>query len=115
MTKVGAKSGRWGSFRTTRLAGVVVLAGSVFTWVVSTPAGAAPDPGQGSASAVSASITPRDGSLAVGVTLGEALAGHTNGIAKAASQGIDLGAVGTSLTSQNCGQAPTVQPSQIPQ
>lgn len=79
------------------------------------PAAAAPDPGEGSASATTAAIIPRDGSLAIGVTLGEALAGHTNNIGKGQSQAIDLGAIGTSLTSYNCGQPPSVQSSQLPQ
>ena len=71
-------------------------------------------PGQGSASAQSLAVAPHDGSLAVGVVLGEALAGHTNGVARAQSQGIDLGAIGTSLTGYNCGSQ-SFQPDQIPQ
>ena len=59
-------------------------------------------------------MAPHDGSLAVGVTLAEALAGHTNSIARAQSQGIDLGAIGTSMTGYNCGSQ-AFQPNQIPQ
>lgn len=73
-----------------------------------------PAPGQGSASAQSLAVAPHDGSLAVGVVLGEALAGHTNQVARAQSQGIDLGAIGTSMTSYNCGSQ-AFQPDQIPQ
>lgn len=73
-----------------------------------------PSPGQGSASAQALAVAPHDGSLAVGVVLGEALAGHTNDVARAQSQGIDLGAIGTALTSYNCGSQ-SLKPDQIPQ
>jgi hypothetical protein len=42
----------------------------------------------------------------VGAVFGEALAGHTNTFARAQSQGVDLGAVGTSMQGYNCGSAP---------
>ena len=71
-------------------------------------------PGQGSSYAQGLQVAPHDGSLAVGVTLAEALAGHTNSIAKAQSQGIDLGAIGTSMTGYNCGSQ-AFKPDQIPQ
>ncbi len=83
--------------------------------IVTAPgAQAAPSPGQGSSYAQSLTVAPHDGSLAVGVTLGEALAGHTNGIARAQSQGVDLGAIGTSLTGYNCGSQ-SFKPDQVPQ
>lgn len=63
-------------------------------------------PGQGSASAQAIQVTPHEGSLAVGAIFGEALAGNTGNYARAQSQGLDLGAVGTSMKSYNCGQAP---------
>jgi hypothetical protein len=75
---------------------------------------AAVSPGTGSSYAQSLQVTPHDGSLAVGVILGEALAGHTNYVARAQSQGIDLGAIGTSMTSYNCGSQ-AFKPDQIPQ
>lgn len=87
--------------------GAAMLAGG-------SPAHATPAPGQGSASAQALAVAPHDGSLAVGVVLGEALAGHTNGQAKAQSQGIDLGAIGTAMTGYNCGSQ-ALQPDQIPQ
>lgn len=71
-------------------------------------------PGQGSSYAQGLAVAPHDGSLAVGVTLAEALAGHTNNIARAQSQGIDLGAIGTSMTGYNCGSQ-AFKPDQIPQ
>jgi len=70
------------------------------------PAAADVAPGQGSSYAQALQVTPHEGSLAVGVVLGEALAGHTNTYARAQSQGLDLGAVGTSMKGYNCGQPP---------
>lgn len=67
---------------------------------------AATPAGQGSASAQAVQVTPHEGSLAVGAVFGEALAGNTGNYARAQSQGLDLGAVGTSMKSYNCGQAP---------
>lgn len=72
-------------------------------------AGAAASAGVGSSYAQSLQVTPHDGSLAVGVVLGEALAGHTNNIARAQSQGVDLGSIGLSLQGYNCGTAPSAQ------
>ena len=69
-------------------------------------AGAAVSPGQGSSYAQALQVTPHEGSLGVGPVFGEALAGHTDTYARAQSQGLDLGAVGTSMKSYNCGQAP---------
>lgn len=79
--------------------GAAVMAGGG-TARAATPAG------QGSASAQAIQVTPHEGSLAVGATFGEALAGNTGNYARAQSQGLDLGAVGTSMKSYNCGQAP---------
>ena len=95
------------------MSGAVAVAG-VVTMVEVPSAHATVSPGQGSSYAQSLQATPHDGALAVGVVLGEALAGHTNDIARAQSQGIDLGAIGTSLTSYNCGTQ-SFKPNQIPQ
>src|SRR5437764_1256305 len=75
----------------------------------SSPARAATDPGIGSSYAQSLQVTPHEGSLAVGVVLGEALAGHTNGVARAQSQGEDLGSIGLALEGYNCGTQPSAQ------
>ncbi|HEX4864024.1 MAG TPA: hypothetical protein VFV02_08130 [Acidimicrobiales bacterium] len=68
---------------------------------------AADSPGVGSASAEGFQVTPHEGSLAVGAVFDEALAGHTDKIARAQSQGLDLGAVGAAIKGYNCGQPPT--------
>ncbi len=72
-------------------------------------------PGQGSATSILAQVLPKQGSLAVGVAEGEALAGHQNLQAKAQSQVTDLTSIGTSLTGENCGQAGAFKPEQLPQ
>jgi len=80
------------------------------------PARADIAPGTGSSYAQSFQVTPHEGALAVGVVLGEALAGHTNGVARAQSQGEDLGSIGLSLEGYNCGQAPSAtQVALVPQ
>jgi hypothetical protein len=80
------------------------------------PARASITPGVGSSYAQSIQDTPKDGSLAVGAVLGEAIAGHTNGVARAQSQGLDETAIGTSLQAYNCGTAPSAsQLSLVPQ
>jgi len=88
--------------------GALVIAGSV-SLAAGPSAGATPSPGVGSSYAQSFQDTPHDGSLAVGVVLGEALAGHTNYVARAQSQGLDLGSIGLSLQSYNCGSAPSAE------
>lgn len=93
---------------------VAVAAAGAVTMVEVPSAHATVSPGQGSSYAQSLQATPHDGALAVGVVLGEALAGHTNYVARAQSQGIDLGAIGTSLTGYNCGTQ-SFKPNQIPQ
>ena len=93
---------RWG------LAGAssVLLASGGLALAGGGTASAAVSPGQGSSYAQALQITPHEGSLAIGPVFGEALAGHTNDYARAQSQGLDLGAIGTSMKSYNCGQAP---------
>ena len=75
---------------------------------------AADTPGVGSASAEGFQVTPHEGSLAVGAVFDEALAGHTDKIARAQSQGLDLGAVGAAIKGFNCGQPPTALAQFVP-
>lgn len=95
-------------------ASALVASAGVVTLAAAPSARATVSAGQGSSFAESLQVAPHDGSLAVGVVLGESLAGHTNGDARAQSQGLDLGAVGTDLTGYNCGSR-FLQPNQIPQ
>jgi hypothetical protein len=97
-------------------AGFAALAASgALVLVGGQQAHAAVSPGTGNAYAQSLQVTPHEGSLAVGAVFGEALAGHTADFARAQSQGVDLGAIGTSLKGYNCGAAPSsTQESLVP-
>jgi len=97
---------RWVRWAIGSLSGAAVIAGAVGYGPAST-ARATTAPGIGSSYAQSLQVTPHEGSLAVGIVMGEALAGHTNSVARAQSQGIDLGAVGASMKGYNCGTAPS--------
>ena len=77
-------------------------------------AAAAGEAGVGSASAEGFEVTPHEGSLAVGAVFDEALAGHTDKVARAQSQGLDLGAVGAAIKGYNCGQPPTKLADYVP-
>ena len=68
----------------------------------------------GSASAEGFEVTPHEGSLAVGAVFDEALAGHTDKVARAQSQGLDLGAVGAAIKGYNCGQPPSALAAYVP-
>ena len=98
---------RWTRFLIGGASSAFIIAGTV--GVGPPGAGADSAPGVGSSYAQSLQVTPHEGALAVGVVLGEALAGHTNGVARAQSQGEDLGAIGLSLEGYNCGQEPSDQ------
>lgn len=94
--------GRW-------LAGGVsaLVAASGAALLLSGPARADITPGVGSSYAQAFQDTPKEGSLEVGVVLAEAIAGHTNYIARTQSQSVDLTAIGSSLKAYNCGTAPS--------
>jgi hypothetical protein len=104
-----------GHFRRTRYGAFAVVVALGATAVATYNAGATSDPGQGTAGAQILRVDPRAGALSIGVGLGESNAGHTNQAAKAQSLSLDLGVIGTSLTTSSCGSAPTISPSQLPQ
>src|SRR5437660_3712916 len=91
---------------TVGVASAAMVAMGVLGVGAGSPADAETSPGIGSSYAQSLQVTPHEGSLAVGVVLGEALAGHTNYVARAQSQGEDLGSVGLSMQGYTCGQPP---------
>lgn len=100
------------------LAGVLAMNGIAAIDAPGSAAAAADDavaPGTGASGAQTIKIDPTAGSLSVGVTLGGALAGHQNNKAQAQSTPVDLGVIGTSLTSASCGGSSTLQPNQLPQ
>lgn len=91
-----------------------MVGAGVASGLLTEPAGAAVPPGVGSSYAQGFQVTPHEGSLAVGGVFDEALAGHTDQIARAQSQGLDLGAVGTSIKGYNCGSPPTALANFVP-
>src|SRR4029079_16286692 len=105
--------------RRTRVAAAVsavVLAAGVVTSYATAPASAATEPGQGSAIAQTQKIDPKAGGLSLGITFGQALAGHQNEVAQAASQAINLAVIGTTIGAEGCdGSAPTYPSDQQPQ
>src|SRR5439155_9407538 len=106
---------RWSRWVIGVASGAMTITGALGLGPASN-AGAAVAPGIGSSYAQSFQVTPHEGSLAVGLVLGEALAGHTNNIARAQSQGEDLGAIGLSMQGYNCGTAPSdTQVALVPQ
>jgi hypothetical protein len=108
------------AFRRTRWAAAAGLAAIAATATLPAPSAGAADapvePGQGSSIAQTWKIDPKAGGLSIGVTFGQALAGHQNTVAKAASQAINLGVVGTTLAAPGCdGSAPTLARKDQPQ
>jgi hypothetical protein len=103
-------------YRLTRFGAVGLVVALSVTWFATRDATATvSDPGQGTAVANVLHIDPRAGSLSIGVGLGQAIAGHQNGAAKAQSFSLDLGVVGTSLTTASCGSGASFKPSDFPQ
>jgi len=87
-------------------ASAALLTAGVAGFLGAGPAAADDAMTQGSSSAQSMWVGPHEGSLAVGALFGVALAGNTGESSKAQSEGVDLGAVGESMETDNCGQAP---------
>ncbi len=71
--------------------------------------------GTATATAVIARYIPGVGQLSLGVTNGTAITKVTNELAQATSQVTDLGLIGSSLTSESCGEASQISPDQLPQ
>ncbi|HEY2812842.1 MAG TPA: hypothetical protein VGJ03_05225, partial [Acidimicrobiales bacterium] len=80
------------------------------------PADAGVAPGQGLAIAQTERLDPRAGGLSIGFTFGISIAGHQNQVAQASSNAIDMGVIGTTLSSPGCdGSKPTMPADQQPQ
>lgn len=100
------------------LVGTGLLAAGLATGPAGSPAAAqAGDaPGQGSAYAQTTKVDPRVGSLSLGITFGQALAGHQNSVAQAQSQAGNLGQIGGTLAAEGCdGGDPTLPKESQPQ
>jgi hypothetical protein len=105
--------------RRTRAAAAIsaaLLAVALVASYATAPASAATEPGQGTAIAQTQKIDPKAGGLSLGITFGQALAGHQNEVAQASSQAINLGVIGTTIGAEGCdGSAPTYPSDQQPQ
>ncbi|MGP0032280.1 MAG: hypothetical protein ACLPVF_17470 [Acidimicrobiales bacterium] len=98
--------------------GCVVITGVCLAQLSASDSGADSSfvPGTASASAQAIELAPTTGSLSYAVTLATSVAAYQITEGQALSQTLDLGAIGTSLTSDSCtGGPPTVNPSQLPQ
>lgn len=108
------------SFRRTKLAAIAAVGALAITFAATSGSAAQESggvqPGQGVAIAYATNVEPRAGGLPLGIKTGTSLAGHTNSLAQASSQAIDLGVIGTTLAAQGCsGGAPTLASDKQPQ
>ena len=71
--------------------------------------------GTATATAILARYVPGVGQLSLGITNGTAITKVTNQLAQATSQVTDLGLIGSSLTSESCGEASQITPDDLPQ
>ncbi len=89
---------KWGA-----VAGAGAMAVTLYATLVPGGAGSGrPRPGPGLAIAQTERVDPRSGNLSIGITFGISIGAHQNGVAKASSQAIDLGVIGTTLAAQAC-------------
>ena len=110
----------WRAFGRTAKAGVALLIALFVTFAATAGTGGAAqgapiEPGIGSALSQTALIGPSFANLSLAFAFGRSIAGHTNTVAQASSQAIDLGQVGASLAAQGCdGGDPSLPDDQQP-
>lgn len=106
-------------FRRTRWTAAVVAVAMGATFLAMPGADAADGEfANGTASAIAQSykVNPTAASLSIGVTFGLSLADYTNKVARAESQAINLGVIGTTLAGEPCdGGDPTLSSEKQPQ
>jgi hypothetical protein len=98
--------------------GGVVVAGVCLAQLTTSGSGAdtAFVPGTASSSAQAIQIAPTTGGLSYDISLATSAADYQGSEGQALSQTLDLGAIGTALTSDNCsGGPPDVNPANLPQ
>jgi hypothetical protein len=105
----------FGAFRVvTALTGAVGLVGLVSP-PLSASGATAFEPGQAQAQAFGMVVDPRAGNLSIGIRFAESLADYIGGVGRGQAFGIDLGVIGTTLTTPNCQGKTQFQPNQLPQ
>jgi hypothetical protein len=73
------------------------------------------NPGTATAIAEAVSIAPKTGGLSASVVIGTTIADYRGTLAQASSQTLNLGVIGTTLTTQCDASPPTATPDQLPQ
>lgn len=101
------------AYRRTRWAaagGLVAIAATAALPMPMLDAQTGVDPGQGQAIAQGWKIDPKTGGLSFGITFGQGLAGHQNRVARAVSQAINTGVIGTTMAGPGCDGGPPSWP-----
>ena len=102
------------AFRRTRWVAAGGLVAVAATAVLPVPQLAAQtaaiEPGQGQAIAQAWKVDPKTGGLSFGFTFGQALAGHQNKVARAVSQAVNTGVIGSTMAGPGCDGGPPTWP-----
>lgn len=107
------------NYRRTLLA-LVLFAATTVTVFATAPGGASADttafyPGTSTATASALALVPSTGGLGYTITLSTSNAEYEQALAKAQSQTLNLGVIGTILTTASCGGPPDINSSNLPQ
>jgi hypothetical protein len=119
--QIGGKARRSGlrNYRRTLLA-LALFAATTVTVFATAPGGASADtaafyPGTSTATASALALVPSTGGLGYTITLSNANAEYEQALAKAQSQTLNLGVIGTVLTTSSCNKPAAVAASSLPQ
>ena len=99
---------------------LVLFAATTLTLLATSPGGASADtatffPGTSTATASALSLIPSTGGLGYTITLSTSNAEYEQALAKAQSQILNLGVIGTVITTASCGKPAAVPASSLPQ
>ncbi|HWE70354.1 MAG TPA: hypothetical protein VG205_08315, partial [Acidimicrobiales bacterium] len=120
-SQLGGPSRRSGlrNYRRTAVA-LVLFCATTLTLIATSPGGASADsatffPGTSTATASALALVPSTGGLGYTITLSTANAEYEQDLAKATSQTLNLGVIGTVITTASCNKPPAVPASSLPQ
>jgi hypothetical protein len=99
---------------------LVLFAATTLTLLATAPGGASADtaaffPGTSTATASALSVVPSTAGLGYTITMSTSDAEYEQSLAKALSQTLNLGVIGTTLTTASCNKPPSIAPSDFPQ
>lgn len=119
-SQLGGPSRRSGLRNYLRTGVALVLFAATTLTLIATSGGASADaaafyPGTSTATASAVSLVPSTGGLGYTITLSNANAEYEQDLAKATSQTLNLGVIGTVLTTASCGKPATIAASSLPQ